>query len=304
MLKQEILNHYGLLRISGMDAEKFLQGQLTQDLSLVTENRFYWTGYCTPKGRLLANGLIWRNKDSFFWQLRQELIDSLAKRLKMYVLRDKATIDNISADYQQIGLLSETLNQDLEQLHLPYPPLKESRVLDNDTHVLRISNNRALMIAKAQSIESYLNHPHINTASSLWSLAQIQDGYPEITLSEQDQWIPQMVNLALIHGIGFKKGCYTGQEIVARTHYLGQVKRRTCLFQCDDIIKEGDHLVSEEDQETTVGHVVNVAHNSNNQFFFLAVVQTEAIRQQRKLVIARSHSQVTLANLPYTVVAS
>lgn len=302
MLKQVRLNHYGLLRISGIDAEKFLQGQLTQDISLVTADRFYWTGYCTPKGRLLANGLIWRNKDSFLWQIRRELVESLAKRLKMYILRDKVTIDDLSSNYQQIGLLSDTLSQDLEQYQLPCPPLKESKTLENDLQVLRIASNRALIIGQPQSIEPHLSNDNINTDLTLWSLAQIQDGYPEITASAQDQWIPQMLNLDLIHGIGFKKGCYTGQEIVARTHYLGQVKRRTCLFQCNDMVEEGDHLVDEQDHETTIGHVVNVAHDSEHRSLFLAVVQTEAIRKQLKLCVARTHSHVALINLPYPVV--
>ncbi|MDE2422788.1 MAG: folate-binding protein YgfZ [Betaproteobacteria bacterium] len=302
MLSFEPLKHYALVRFSGEDAQKFLQGQFTQDMSLVEQGKVYWTGYCTPKGRLLGNGLIWQNSEGFWWQPRIELSPSLIKRLSMFVLRDKVKIEDDSERLGQLGIYADSLDQAMSELSLPCPALGECTVSPEGLQVIRPYPQRAIVIGEEKILYHLREKNSIKENAHFWQRAQISEGFPEVTLAQQDQWIPQMLNMDLIHGIGFKKGCYTGQEIVARTHYLGQVKRRTVLFTCDSPVEEGDTLVNDADQETLVGHVINHANNIELPTQFLAVVQVEAVRQSQSLRISRTRAEAKIVPLPYKVV--
>lgn len=303
MLIHQSLNHYGLIRFSGSDAEKFLQGQLTQDMSLVKEGSVSLTGYCTPKGRLLASGLVWRDSQGFWWQPRAELSQALIKRLTMFILRDKVVIEDFSHQYLQIGLFSAHIEAALESLSLPCPLKTDALTTEQGLHIIRYHSDRVIIIGETSLLSKVLALNHSEEHHDLWQQTQIIEGFPEITLSEQDQWIPQMVNMDLIQAVSFKKGCYTGQEIVARTHYLGQVKRRTFLFSCSAAtIEESDILVSVSDQNSTLGHVINCCHQAHGDLF-LAVVQVDAMRQKVPLMIARNNISVTAQSLPYVVIS-
>lgn len=200
------LNRYGVLAVSGADARDFLHAQLTNDIANLPPDRAALAGWCTAKGRLLASMLVIPSRDGFLLQLARDLAAVVAKRLSMFILRSKAKIADESDAWAQYGIW----NADLDVAGV---------VWEGDIVTVRVGERRFLRIGKnltlscAQSEES-------------WTLQEIRAGRPLITAATQDQFVPQMVNFETLGAIDFQKGCYPGQEIVARAQYRGQVKRR------------------------------------------------------------------------------
>lgn len=202
------LGRYGLLSVTGADARAFLHAQLTNDIEHLSPERAALAGWCSAKGRLLATFLVIPASDGFLLQLARDLAAPVAKRLSMFVLRSKVKVTDVSEAWQQFGLWEADLAQ-------PDVAWQGDRVS------VRMGERRYLeLLSKAQSSETP------NADESQWTLEEIRAGRPLITAATQDQFVPQMVNLEQLGGVDFRKGCYPGQEIVARAQYRGQVKRR------------------------------------------------------------------------------
>jgi len=202
------LNRYGLLSVAGADAREFLHAQLTNDIQNLPPGRAALAGWCSAKGRLLATFLVIPAPQGYLLQLARDLAPAVAKRLSMFVLRSKVKIADESDAWAQFGLWSVD----------GYPEKIEwkdqaANVPVGDQRVLRLEPV-ASASAKCKGDEE------------TWALQEIRAGRPLITAATQDQFVPQMVNLETLGGVDFQKGCYPGQEIVARAQYRGQVKRR------------------------------------------------------------------------------
>lgn len=200
------LNRYGLLSVSGMDARDFLHAQLTNDILNLASDRAALAGWCSAKGRLLATFLVIPAREGFLLQLSRDLAPALAKRLAMFVLRSKVKIADESERWAQFGVFDA-----------PPPGVR----WEGDTVSVPVDGKRYLRLepAAAASLACALDE-------DAWYLEEIRAGRPLITTATQDQFVPQMVNLETLGGVDFRKGCYPGQEIVARAQYRGQVKRR------------------------------------------------------------------------------
>lgn len=200
------LNRYGLLVVTGADARAFLHAQLTNDISRLPADRSALAGWCTAKGRLLATMLVIPSADGFLLQLARDLAATVAKRLSMYILRSKVRIADESDAWAQYGVWD------------PASPL-QGVAWEGDNVTVHVGTGRFLKLGK-----NLVLTPTI--AEEAWSLEEIRAGRPLITAATQDQFVPQMVNLEALGGVDFQKGCYPGQEIVARAQYRGEVKRR------------------------------------------------------------------------------
>ncbi|MGE5638916.1 MAG: YgfZ/GcvT domain-containing protein [Clostridia bacterium] len=205
------LERYGLISVSGEDARDFLHAQLTNDIQKLARDRAALAGWCTAKGRLLATLLVIPAKDGFLLQLSRDLVPAIAKRLSMFVLRSKVKIADVTAAWTQVGSWGEDRG-----------PREELQVLqEGESIVVRMGERRFLLLSPSSS-----PLPSFSSPEEQWSAQEIQAGRPWITAATQDQFVPQMVNLEKIGGVDFQKGCYPGQEIVARAQYRGEVKRR------------------------------------------------------------------------------
>ncbi len=202
------LDRYGLLVVSGDDARAFLHAQLTNDIEHLANERSALAGWCSPKGRLLASFLVIPSPRGFLLQLARDLAQPVAKRLSMFILRSKVKIADESAAWAQYGIW------DCDE-----PGTDVSWAGEIGT--VRVGERRCLRLAPADKLDL-----QATDAEETWRLQEIRAGRPLITAATQDQFVPQMVNLETLGGIDFKKGCYPGQEIVARAQYRGQVKRR------------------------------------------------------------------------------
>ena len=200
------LNRYGLLAVSGADAREFLHAQLTNDIANLPPDRAALAGWCTAKGRLLASLLVIPAAEGFLLQLSRDLAAPVAKRLSMFVLRSKVKIADESELWAQYGIWNADLNV-------------AGVAWNGDVVTVRVGERRFLRIGKGHAETCQQSEQH-------WTLQEIREGRPLITAATQDQFVPQMVNFENLGAIDFQKGCYPGQEIVARAQYRGQVKRR------------------------------------------------------------------------------
>jgi tRNA-modifying protein YgfZ len=273
------LSSSGLIAISGADSQTFLQGQVTNDIKLLAQGAQF-NGYCTPKGRMLALFFTVMINDVIYLQCPRDLIPDLVKRLRMYVLRSKVLVEDASERMLALGMASDTLAATITAL--PATPYQQAQT-ENGT-LIRLADagaqQRALcIVASEQAAATWqsLSATFTPASSAQWEALEIQGGIPQVYAATKEQFVPQMVNLDALNGINFKKGCYTGQEIVARTHYLGKVKRRTMLAQLSagtQMPQAGDSLHDAQQQEA--GQLVRVAPATNNGWWVLAECRLEA----------------------------
>lgn len=298
------LSHLGLLQLSGDDHLDFIQKQVTNDISLLNGNNAQFTGYCSPKGRLLALFLAFAHYDHVHLQLNGELTEAIQKRLKMYVMRAKVTIEDMSNHILRIGVTGEKSAEILATLFEKIPTDPYQLISLKKGAVLRLGGNvpRYIVYSDIENMPAIwqtLNATHTYADKNHWELLEIEAGIPDITPATQEAFVPQMVNLDALNGINYKKGCYTGQEIIARTHYLGKVKRRTVLAELSSEIAPniGDELLSENGTES-VGQVVRVASAGTNTFKLLAEVRLESVEAG---IIFWQGKSLQLKSLPYSV---
>ncbi len=222
------LSHLGVIQVSGADALTFLQGQLTQDVAKITAEHAAFAGHCSPKGRLLAHFLAWKSGDDYFLQLPREILEPIQKRLKMYVLRSKVVLTDMSNSVVRFGVAGANAASLIKEVFAQVPAQSMDAVSTALGTVIALPNGRyeILVANDALALWQKLISGSKPVGASVWRWLQIRAGIPEIYPATQEQFVPQMVNDDLIGAVSFQKGCYTGQEIVARLHYLGKAKRR------------------------------------------------------------------------------
>ena len=262
-----VLDQTSLIEVQGEDHVEFLQGQLTQDIKLLTQNQAKFAGFCNPKGRLLAFMLAYGYDNAIHIQIDKSIEESILKRLKMYVLRSKVSIQSLSDQFTQIGFIG---SEALTKLNIHAPQNFLEITTSHDVMIMRVSKNteRYQLIGKNLAIDAFMKlalSEYTSMSIDEWNNLSILDGMPEIFPSTQESFIPQSINLDLVDGINFKKGCYTGQEIVARTHYLGKVKRRMyrVSFESEDHLTPGDLILNEKKEE--IGQLVRSAKEGSKK---------------------------------------
>lgn len=271
------LSSLGLIAVSGEDAYTFLQGQFTNDIKQVGEAAQF-TGYCTAKGRLLALFYAFSFDNTIYLQCPRPLIAAMVKRLRMYVLRSKVQVEDVSDAFVCLGLAASDLSSlgVSQNIHGLSTTMYGTLVRLPDSAGLQ----RAQWVVSATQAEAawtQLCAQFTPASTNNWEALEIQAGVPQVYPSTQEQFVPQMLNLDALGGINFKKGCYTGQEIVARTHYLGKVKRRSLLASVrasDTSPQAGDKILDAQQQEA--GQLVRVAANGSNGWWLLAECRLEA----------------------------
>jgi folate-binding protein YgfZ len=275
------LSHLALLQLEGADAVTFLQGQVTNDVKLLDGSTSHYAGYCNPKGRMLAMFFAFAHGDHLHLQLPKALAEPITKRLRMYVLRSKVTISDVSNDIVRLGIAGPDSEAALARLFNKVPQnIHEVITLENGV-IIRMPGpaSRFQVYCKAQHAESLwkaLVQSHKPVGKNVWDWLEIQAGIPDVLPGTQEEFVPQMLNLDALGGINFKKGCYTGQEIVARTHYLGKVKRRTQIAHvaCERQPSAGEDILVAGGSESA-GKIVRSAAAPEGGFDVLAEVRLE-----------------------------
>jgi folate-binding protein YgfZ len=300
----------GLIGLSGDDAASFLHNQITNDVENLPQTEARLAGYCSPKGRLLASFLMWKTGEEILLQLPRQIQPPIQKRLQMYVLRAKAKLQDAGDRLALLGIGGAGSGEMLAAW-FPILPAQAYAKVDSD-HGSLIRLPDAFGAARYQWIlpaESAANlwpeiariaHP---VGTDIWRLTEIHSGIPQITQPTQEQFVPQMINFELVGGVNFKKGCYPGQEIVARSQYLGKLKRRMLLASVAAEAGAGMEVFSSADPDQPCGMVVNAAPNLQGATDMLVEIKIAAAEDASVHLGSAQGPALSFAALPYSLPA-
>lgn len=299
------LFHLGLIQARGDDALTFLHNLLSNDVSNLGENYLRRAGFCTPKGRMLADFLLWRDAGGgITLQLSADLLTAILKKLSMYILRSKVKLCDASESLARIGIAGPQAGDFLQQLSLPQPPAMQQQVFEDGT-VLGLGTQRFEIVFdadKASALWKALSANARPIGIAAWRGLDILAGNPLITAATMEEFVPQMVNYELIGGVSFKKGCYPGQEIVARTEHLGKIKRRMYRAHATvDKLAPGTPVYAPETGEQACGTVVIGAPSAQGGFDLLLVAQSSCVAAGDIHLDNPSGPVVRILQLPYAV---
>jgi folate-binding protein YgfZ len=299
------LSHFSLIHFSGEDAQAFLQGQLSCDVRKVDLSNAQLGSYCTPKGRMLASFLLWHD-DGYMMQLPSALQVAIRKRLTMFVLRAKVELTDNSDTLVRMGVAGSRAAALLAEIMGTVPAAHLGVIHAEQGSVIRLGQDRFELVTLADQapvLWQHLSKEAMPVGASCWNWLEIKAGIPVITPATQEQFIPQMTNLQAIGGVSFQKGCYPGQEIVARTQYLGKIKRRMYLANIQSVkpVAAGDELFSADMAEQSSGMVVNAAPSPDGGFDVLAVIQTSSVEASKIHWQALDGPTLEIMPLPYSL---
>lgn len=261
------LTDWSLLHFSGPDTPGFLHGQLTCDVLALQPGTSTYGGYCNPKGRLLATFLLWMDDGGYTMLLPSAIAEAIRRRLTMYVLRAKVKIEDITARHSCIGITGSAAVADIAALGGALPERQHALTRNEKAVVVHLPVQRYLAI----TLQTPAQLPVDNEA---WAAADVAAGIPFIVPATQEEFVPQMVNLDLIGALSYTKGCYPGQEIVARTHYLGRLKQRMFRSSVAAPANAGDKLYCADLGDQAAGMIVAGVVTADEGSDVLAVLRT------------------------------
>ncbi len=302
------LSHLRFIRVSGVDAEIFLQGQFTSDIRNVSEKHHQMGGYCTPKGRMLANFRIFSHQDAYILQLPNCVHEAVLKRLTMYVMRSQVVIEDISDQTVAIALAGECSADLLSTAFDTIPQVPGDSVQESGISLMKLPgpSPRFEIFGQPSRIEKLwqgFSNQANTTNSEIWSLLEIRSGVPTVYTNTVEAFVPQMLNMQLIDGISFDKGCYVGQEVVARMKYLGELKRRMHLARTNSSTQPqpGDEICSDTDTKSGqgTGKVVMSAPSPDGGYELLAVIENSAIEAGSLHLGSSTGAKLETMPLPY-----
>ena len=300
------LSHLGLIAVRGEEAETFLQGQLTNDIRELSATHTQLSSHCSPKGRMLVSFRVMRLGNAICLQLPRERVADTLKRLRMFVLRAKATLDDVSDDLVRIGVAGDRAPAGLKALGLEIPRLDGDMSVTNGVNLLRLPSPSPRFeligdVAPLTAAWDALAAQAVHGTPDEWALHDIRAGIPTVYAETADLFVPQMTNMQLIDGLSFTKGCYAGQEVVARMQYLGKLKRRMYLaeVEADSRPRPGDELhAPASTSEQANGRVVDARPLGEGRYALLAVVEIEAA-QSGEVRLGETGPRLRFAPPPY-----
>lgn len=301
------LNDLGVIRVSGEDAVSFLQNLLTNDVKALTSGVASLGGLCNVKGRLAATFLLWREDDDVLLALSGELVPTVLTRLSKYILRSKVKLADIGTEKVLIGIAGESAQATLEALGalatVPTQPMTTGRIRDSD--VIRLDQQRFILALEADRAPALWRELAVSlrpAGLAAWHWLEIAAGIPRVTTATVEQFLPQMLNLELVGGVSFNKGCYPGQEIVARTQYLGKVKRRMYRVHVEAAVPvPGADVFASESVTQPCGTVILAAPSPLGGYEALVVIQSTGFETGDVHLGSPDEARLGFLPLPYTV---
>ena len=293
------LSHLAVIRARGADALKFLQGQLTNDVAALAPGRTRLAGFCSAKGRLQASFMVWRSgPENLLLACAASVLPATLKRLSMFVMRAQCKLDDASAELPLWGVAGDAARRCA--LGLGVGELRDA----NGMSVLRLpdvaGSVRCLLVGHDAAPPMGLA---VATSEALatWRLGEVSSGIPLIEAATVDQFVPQMLNYEIVGGVDFQKGCYPGQEIVARSQYRGTIKRRMFLFEVDAAALPGQEVFHSADAGQPAGMVVNAATTALGSTTALVEVKLAALDSGSLHLGSADGAVLRRTALPYDV---
>ncbi|MEW5838929.1 MAG: folate-binding protein [Pseudomonadota bacterium] len=295
------LGQRGLIAVSGEDAAGFLQNLLSNDVRLVSDTLSQLTSLNTPKGRMLVLMRLFQREGVFYLSLPRSMVEPTLKRLRMYVLRSKVSLEAANDAFVHFGLSGAHAAERLREILGAAPETPDALWQGAGVSLLRLPCGRAGQqrfelygeLEPMQKLWQALDVHAAPVGSVVWELLDTLAGLPEVYPATLEAFVPQMANLERIGGVSFKKGCYPGQEVVARMHYLGKPARRMFLLRAEDAesVTPSAEVFAQHDA-TAVGEVVRSAPHPDGGCVLLAVLRLNA------LMTDQGETQLSLAAHP------
>jgi len=315
-----VLDHYGFLAIEGADTAKFLQGQTTCDLDKVSDECSQLGAFCTPKGRMISSFLIACDPHHHLLRMRLDLVANTVEAISKYIAFSKATQRNASEDYTAIGLSGADTATTLKGLFGTLPEGEGGAINCNGAVVVQLDKSASVFecwipTEQLPDLWPQLSSAHMLTSAQYWQLAVIRQGLAEVSAATAELFVPQMLNYHLTGAISFSKGCYTGQEVIARMHYKGKLKRQLYRVALQgEPAQPGDDLYGAVGEQS-IGKIVNCIATAQGHSEALAVITLANVeadnvllrRLQTDLDVDDSSSEINaitpvkILSLPYTI---
>ena len=282
------LTHLGLLSFSGEEARDFLHKQLTNDVAKLPDNLARHAAWCTAKGRMLASVVVYPHESDFHLILSSDLREATQKRMQMFILRSKVKAADVSDRFEIIGLAGPGAVAALTKAGLSAPELTNNASeaglsitkSESGISIIRLDTQRFLLVVPVEQSAAVFEGLETGTETvdaNAWQMSDIEAGLPVITQATREAFVPQMVDFDTLGGVSFKKGCYPGQEIVARTHYLGKVKRHLYRVTSNSTLEAGQELASPATPDQSAGMIVSAQASNDGQWIGLAsILETAA----------------------------
>ena len=303
------LSHFGLISVYGDDASTFLQGQLTNDIRDVSETHSQLSAYCTPKGRMLSNFRVFKREETFYLRLPRTLLETTLNRIRKFTLMAKVSMEDGSDSLVHFGVSGPTAVQHLADFLIELPDNNDDVTQIKGYTIIRVPgiHPRFEIYGELEPMKELWNHLDVHAAPigfGPWSRLDILAGIPIIYPETSEAFVPQMTNMQLINGVNFKKGCYTGQEIVARMQYLGKLKRRMFLIdiKTDAAVNPGDALFSRDSSSGQgTGTIVDAQPDSEGGTSALAVINISDTETNQLRLFDENGPEIIIKDLPYPI---
>ena len=288
------LHDWGVIRATGAEAASFLHSQLTQDMQHLQAGRAHLAGFCSAKGRLLATFVAWRRGDDILLACSADLLPTVLKRLSMFVLRAKCKLSDATADVPLWGMVGSGV------------PRAEawSQATVGDADLIRLPDAVVAGNAVPRGLWAGVTPPALPALDiELWRGLEAASGVARVVAATAEQFVPQMVNLELVGGVNFQKGCYPGQEIVARSQYRGTLKRRAQVLGSAVPLQPGQEVFHAADPGQPAGRVVLSGRLPSGDAVALVELKLAALDGGALHAGAADGPLLSLAALPYAIPA-
>ena len=282
------LSEFDLLAIEGVDAAKFLQGQLTCNVEAATPTHSIRGAYCNLSGRIVSDMRLIPYEHGLYLLCQAGMAQVLKAALDKYIVFSKADTKIVTEQFSRFALFGDGLDEQFAKLGIDMPAEQGDIVPIPQGFVYRLESVQPcfeLLLKQDQStLHSTVQNMAVDTERSEWDLAQLMSAIVNITPAMQSEYTPQVLNYDLLGLVDFKKGCYTGQEIIARMHYRGKAKKRLYLAQAPDFeISTYTQLRVAED---TSGQIINFANRTDGHGFLLAILPCDAIEKELPMLVS------------------
>jgi hypothetical protein len=289
------LTHLGVIRVQGEDSAKFLQGQLTQDFVLLGQQEARLAAFCTAKGRMQASFIAFKTSDTeILLVCSHDILAATLKRLSMFVMRAKAKLSDATDEFLVCGLAGSATQTIAGHAYSAW-----ARGLFSSGSLVQLypadGTSRQLWVAPVGAELP----PGAELSPALWLWSEVRSGIATLSLPVVEAFVPQMLNYESVGGVNFKKGCYPGQEVVARSQFRGTLKRRAFLAHADGPLQAGDEVFTPDDAEQPVATVVQATASPLGGFDAILSGQISAIEQGALRLGAPGNQPLTVLPLPY-----
>jgi len=299
------LSHVGIIQVQGADAADFLQNQLTNDINLVTESQAQLSAWCNHKGRTIATFLVHKQGDSYYLTLSADLMEFVLKRLQMFVMRSAVQLEVVTETMVHFGFSG---SQDWNECcDMALPEHDYGAVVSGGLSIIRVPGVEPRyevmgLFDDVAPLWEQLSTHSTPVNGEAWNYLNIANGIAVIQEASREAWIPQMLNYQIINGVSFSKGCFPGQEVVARLKYLGKTKRRIFRLElATQVVPNIGESVAAEGENAEAGKIVNAALNSEGNVEVLAVLKIALVEDGKQLSLSDTDgASAKVLELPYS----